>query len=363
MRRGSATTSRACALALAAGLFAASCGRVGYDLLPGSNGPGDGDGGTSGIGGAPGGALASRTDAGTGAASRSGAQSGGAATAATGGSTIASGATAGAAIDGSTTGGSRNEGGVTPADASPPEGGNRDAGACTTPVRAVTDYCTELPELPSAPVIDGKVDCGVTLLPITPENWGQTSPPDATASYAVAWRPDGIYFFVAVTDASLIPANPGDPTWYGDGVELYADSDGTYAAPPAYDNPGTRQITIAAPSDAQASVARAELWLVGNNGAHEDWTSTEFGAYRTPTGYAVEAFVTATDLGVTALSLAAGGNVGMDVGINVSFGSASTTGGSGHRLDQYFSHVDSSVSDGQPYRNVIGFCNPALLGP
>lgn len=187
-------------------------------------------------------------------------------------------------------------------------------------------------------------------------------PPDATAQYAVAWRPDGLYFFVRVLDPSLVPAEPSEFSWQGDEVELYMDSDGTYAAPPAYDNPGARQITIAAPPDAQSSAARAQLWFPGALGT-TDWSSTAFRAYGTPDGYVVEAFVTGPDLGLSTLTLAEGGRVGMDLSIGVSYPAdrGADAGGSGNRLGQYYLRVaDPDAGGGVPPFNPRAFCSPTL---
>ena len=238
-----------------------------------------------------------------------------------------------------------------------------DAPACTAVVPAGNDYCTSVPFLPQPPVIDGKVDCGLPLVDVVPVGWGGASPPDATAQYAVAWRPDGLYFFVRMHDPTLVPAEPSESTWEGDAVELYMDSDGKYADPPAYDNPGTRQITVAAPPNAQSSVARAQLWYTGSvTGAV--WTSTQFRAYGTADGYVVEAFVTGPDLGFTSsLALAAGGQVGMDLAIDVGYPTdqGPDAGGFGNRLGEYYLRVASpDAGGGIPPFDPRAFCVPAL---
>jgi hypothetical protein len=237
--------------------------------------------------------------------------------------------------------------------------------ACSVAASAISDYCAAVPYLPEPPVIDGTVDCGLPLLALTPVGWSGPGTPDATATYAVAWRPDGLYFFVDVTDPSLVPAESTELTWQGDAVELYMDSDGVYAAPPAYDNPGTRQFTVAAPPTAQSSVARAQIWYTGSvNGA--DWTSTQFRAFGTPTGYVVEAFVTGPDLGLSTLSLAAGGQVGMDLSIDVSYPTdqGPDAGGPGNRIGQYYLHVAApDAGGGIPPFDPRAFCVPALAAP
>jgi hypothetical protein len=238
-----------------------------------------------------------------------------------------------------------------------------DAARCSVAGPANVDYCATLPFLPDAPVIDGTPDCALSLRDLTPVDWtGGATTPDATAQYAVAWRPDGLYFFVQVHDPSLVPAEPSELSWQGDEVELYMDSDGTYAAPPAYDNPGTRQFTIAAPSSASSSVARAQVWFSGSVGIM-DWTSTEFRAYGQPDGYVVEAFVTGPDLGLGSVALSEGGLVGMDLSIGVSYPSdrGADAGGGGNRLGQYFLRVaDPDAGGGVPPFDTRAFCRPTL---
>ncbi len=242
------------------------------------------------------------------------------------------------------------------------DGASDGAGDGACPAAPGVDYCATLPLLPAPPDIDGTLDCGVSLRDLTPIGWTDASPPDATAQYAVAWRPDGLYFFVRVLDPSLVPAEPSEFSWQGDEVELYMDSDGTYAAPPAYDNPGARQITIAAPPDAQSSAARAQLWFPGALGT-TDWSSTAFRAYGTPDGYVVEAFVTGPDLGLSTLTLAEGGRVGMDLSIGVSYPAdrGADAGGSGNRLGQYYLRVaDPDAGGGVPPFDPRAFCSPTL---
>ena len=237
--------------------------------------------------------------------------------------------------------------------------------ACHVPTTAGTDYCAAVPFLPQPPVIDGTVDCDLPLIPVPEVGWSAGTGPDATAQYAVAWRPEGIYFFVAVTDPSLVPADSTELTWQGDAVELYADSDGVYSAPPSYDNPGTRQFTVAAPPDARLSVARAQVWYTGSvSGAA--WTSTQFRSFGSPTGYIVEALVTGPDLGLPALSLAAGGQVGMDLSIDVSYPAdrGPDAGGFGNRFGQYYLRVASpDAGGGIPPFDPRAFCIPGLSAP
>jgi hypothetical protein len=249
--------------------------------------------------------------------------------------------------------------------ASTSDGGTADAGgdaatqACR-PTGAAPDYCQQIPALPATPVIDGVLDCGLTLRALVPQGWTgpSTIPADASAEYAVAYRPDGLYFYVVVRDSTRIPPKLGDEAWRGDGVELYVDSDGVYAAAPAFDDPGTRQVEIAAPVDSQTPSRRAQLYVW--QGARTDWTSSSFIAVPTADGYAVEALVTAPDLGIPSWTLSQGARVGMDLAVNVSdptTGSYAT--GDGYRLGQYFLNVTTG-SNPPPFSNVSAFCAPTL---
>jgi hypothetical protein len=237
-------------------------------------------------------------------------------------------------------------------DASMPDGASR----CTVAPQSIADFCTEIPELPASPLIDGELECGLAVHPVTPRDFNDSSAPDATVDYAIAWREDGIYFYAAVHDPAVIPAPLADPPWEGDSVELYVDSDGVYGAPPAYDA-ATRQLVIAAP-DVGAQSTRAETYAVPPTGVA--WTSTQFAAYSQPFGYVVEAFVTAADLGLASWVLRADDTIGFDVGLNLS---ASTPDGGtqGARIGQYFLNVDPSSATGHPFQTVSAFCNPMLL--
>ena len=287
--------------------------------------------------------------------------SGGAISVGAGGAPAGSGGAVGTTPDGSVTGAG---GRTTDAGSRPPDAGP-DAATCRTRVSGVSDYCAELPSLPDPPVIDGRLECGVPLKPLTPIAWtGGATPPDATAEYAVAWRADGVYFFVRVHDATLVPAEQSQRTWEGDAVELFVDDDGTYTAPPAYDMPGSRQLVVAAPENATTPGARGELWTFGNNGAWEKWSSNEFGAYPVSDGYVVEAFVRAQDLNLPNIVLIAGAHIGMDLSIDVSYPSAQSPDAAepGNRVGQYFLEVgETDAGTLLPPFDVRAFCRPVLI--
>ena len=349
---------------IVAGVALCSCGRIGYDLLPEPSVTA-GAGSTRGVAGklvdgSLGGSL--QTGAGGTAGSLeasvndSRASDGSIGTGGSGGFWPADAATGGAS------GGTGRDSGLPLADASrsaSSDGGTWDAASTCAIPRVIADGCLEIPPLPAAPVLDGELDCGLTLLPLTPEAWtgaardGGSSMVDAIAEYAVGWRPDGLYVFVSVNDPTLIPADPTQDVWDGDGVDIYVDSDGTYAAPPAYDNPGTRELVVGAPGRAPA---RTGVW---SNGAYgSEWTSAKLVVQASPRGYVVEAFVTAADLGLSSWALGVGAHVGFDLSIDVSYPDPTTTGAFGHRLGQYF--LKGSLPSPLPDVDVTAFCNPVL---
>ena len=226
-------------------------------------------------------------------------------------------------------------------------------------VQGVADECAELPELPATPLIDGLPDCQLPVYPLTPVGWtGDAAAPDAVAAYAVAWRPNGLYFYVRVTDPTPVVASVSESASNGDGVELFVDSDGVFSTAPSYDNPGARRFVIAAPTDSVTPSSRGEVW-VGDTLVDPAWASTTFRAYPQSFGYVVEAFVTARDLGLARLTLESAGRVGWDLGVNVSFASPVTTGAFGHRQGQYFFHAGSS----SPEADVGAFCRATLDPP
>ena len=232
------------------------------------------------------------------------------------------------------------------------------------------DFCAELPALASAPVIDGALEPGLRLRPLEPLGWigpAGGPPPGQRADYAAAWLPDGFYVYVEVVDPGRVPAAPGHFRCCGDGVELYLDADGSYANPPAYDDPGTRQMIVAAPADELGAVTGVEVWCPTCG----DTTPTilagaAFVTVPVPGGYTFEAQVAAADLGLSAWPSGAGDTLGFDLAVNVSAeaptGDACIYDGSsaGSRLGAYFLQL-STTGPAYPFDNVRAFCTPALL--
>lgn len=226
-----------------------------------------------------------------------------------------------------------------------------DGGSCVT--SPTTNYCSALPSMPADPVIDGVLDCGPALVPMTPEGWSGSGdlPAGNSASIAVAWRPTGLYVFVEVVTPVVIPADSMTPPFYGSGAEIYVESIAPSSA--TYDDPGAMQLVAAAPSGSMAVIGEGYRDAVDQG----PWTPAEFGTYTTSTGFALEAFIVAGDLGLSTWTLASGDSLGLDIAINVSYPLASTMGAQGHRAGQYFLHVASSPI-GAPYADPRSFCVP-----
>lgn len=245
-------------------------------------------------------------------------------------------------------------------------------GAVACPDGAQPDYCSAIPSMASAPTIDGVLDLSRCVLQdVTPQMWIGPPPlppfPAGNSSrLAAAWRPDGIYVYVEVTTPAAFPAGLTDPDFYGAGAELFVDDDGTYAAAPTFDNPGSIQIVVTAPAVDDAGTPlggptrRAEKYRnAADQGA---WTGSQFGTYPTATGFVLEGFVVAADLNLTTWALAQGSTVGFDIAVDVSYATAAMTNPQGHRVGQYFFHVapPGDAGLGAPYSDPRSWCTPTL---
>ena len=228
------------------------------------------------------------------------------------------------------------------------------------------DYCASIPALDVDPVIDGVIDCGLVRHDLIPVGWrggGSGAPPlTVSATYAVAWRLDRLYLFVDVSDPDRFSRQP---EFCADGVELYVDSDGTFAGQ-TYDDPGTRQFTVAAPADDVTTLRSGGVYV--DRVRRGTWTSTRFGAFPREGGYTVEADVTAADLGLATWSLT--DRIAFDLGIDVSTPDGSPgpllsplcPSNGDLRLGQFFARINENTSncDNRPYCDVAAFCTPTL---
>jgi hypothetical protein len=181
----------------------------------------------------------------------------------------------------------------------------------------------------------------------------------------VAWRPDGLYVFIAVTTPAYFasPADAGTPIYYGAGVEIFVDSTGVYPDAPAVNDPGGIQLIVEAPRNATTAGQRGDYYR--DSVDEGPWTSTEYGTFPTANGFNFEGFVVAADLGLATWTPQAGQTIGLDVAIDVSYTSASMTGSQGYRVGQYFFHVaappvDGGVAIGEPFADPRAWCTPTL---
>lgn len=228
-----------------------------------------------------------------------------------------------------------------------------------------TDYCSRLPSLPGAPRIDGVLDCGPSLVELPVVGWtGSTPlPSDQRARYAAAWRPNGLYFYVEVDDPQRFPAARNRSPWCGDGIEIYADADGVYPSADGYDDPGTIQLLAAAPANnANAARAADERYRAPNQTAAGAWNGMHLMVPRDG-GFALEAFVSASDLDLDSWGLQAGAHVGFDLAINVSTDVNDNRANCEQRLGQYFLRVVGDACTAEscaPYTNANAFCTSTL---
>jgi Carbohydrate family 9 binding domain-like len=232
-----------------------------------------------------------------------------------------------------------------------------------------SDYCLQLPALAADPQLDGLLDCGPGLIDLPPTSWsskGGVFPSDNHARYAAAWRPGGLYFYVEVDDPVLLPALEShvDP-WCGDGVELYVDADGEFNTTPEYDYPGTMQLLATSPAlDESTSLAvPARYNTRSSQDRVGDWDTTHHIMVLRDNGYALEAFVVASDLALSSWSLASGDLVGLDIAITVSVADESEMGGCGYDLGQYYLRVSTSPCNNQkcqPHTTIEAFCTATL---
>lgn len=265
---------------------------------------------------------------------------------------------------GSMDGGAGSEGGTTDAsdggDGAMDDDGGSDPDPPCEP-SAIEDYCAQIPALPSAPVIDGALDCGVVGRRIPTATWNGTAaePVDHEAWLAVAHRSDGLYVHVNVRGQAPVVHPSVDPIYCGDVVELYVDADGVIDAAGNYDDPGTMQIIVAAPASEVDPDPHAERFVQGST--QGPWTDGDFAVVWRADGYSVETFIRAADLGLATWSPSA--SVGVDVAIGVSGASDDPELRCGRLLGQYFLRLGAGVAgcdSGEPWCSAGAFCLPTL---
>ncbi|HET9953805.1 MAG TPA: hypothetical protein VFQ61_04860 [Polyangiaceae bacterium] len=225
--------------------------------------------------------------------------------------------------------------------------------------------CDRIPPLASEPIIDGKLDSGLSLYSWIDETTSDSNA-GVRADLSLAYRSDGLYFFVAVTDPTRDPAPLDALAYCGDGVELYVDDDGTIRSPPAYDRPGTMQFVVAAPSSETAAVRRGQRFVSPGSGDGVDlgaWASTRFTAAPTPSGYAVEAFIVSNDLDLPSWALASGAEIGWNLSLNIGGPEEPGLDVCTTRTRQVHFRFANSGTCTAPYCNASALCATALQSP
>jgi hypothetical protein len=237
------------------------------------------------------------------------------------------------------------------------------------------DFCQELPGIQAAVLDDGELEAGLSARSWVSGFWYGGSaalPQDVTATYAAAWLPNGIYFYMRVVDPRAA-AGSTVSAHCGPGVEFYVDADGRYSAPPLYDDPGSTHVLVAAPMAGGPPPLAQKSRGIGPLGL---WAGA-FGGRRVEDAYVIEAVLTAADLDLAEWSLGPGSSVGIDFALNVASGtlpSLAELDCSG-RLGQSVLQAAPEPCDctgydearclaedcRAPWLNVLAFCNPTLL--
>jgi hypothetical protein len=250
-----------------------------------------------------------------------------------------------------------------PDDGAPPPDAGRPLPECNPP--SVESYCAHIPALSDEPVIDGDLDCGAQLLELPPVGWNgvQPMPADHRTLMAAATRPNGLYVYVEVHGGE--PPRPHPPGSYidcGDAVEIYVDADGAIDEKGKYSTPGTMQFIVAAPASDMPVALEALRFVAGES--QGPWSSEQVRTVLRPDGYAVEAFITAMDLDLTAWSPSA--RIGFNVTIDVAAPAESPDLACGLQLGQYFMRmgtdddVDGGICHGKPWCDSRAFCTPEI---
>jgi hypothetical protein len=272
-------------------------------------------------------------------------------------------AAAGAAADG---GAARDSGGAAERDAAIAEvdaaagmdASAADGGVMQCVVDTVSSYCTALPALLGAPVIDGELECGLRLLPLGPEGWTGSGTPSKRASYAAAWHSDGLYLYVEVRGDAIRPHPTGQPIYCGDAVELFVDADANLDDGGAFDANGTMQLVIAAPASESGDIDAMRFIQGAPQGA---WFSKSLRTRRLPNeeGYSVEALIAAPDLNLWQWTPSM--RIGFSLGIDVAAVGAAAGSCSGRAGVFYLRVVEPDPGcAGEPWCDVRAFCRPGL---
>ena len=239
-------------------------------------------------------------------------------------------------------------------------GGNAEIGRSSAAL-----LCERIPSLTNEPVIDGQLEPGLSLYTWLDETTSGTRS-GVSVNVSLAYRPDGVYFFVTVVDPTRDPAPADALTYCGDGVELYIDDDGKFDNPPGYDRPGTMQLIVAAPSNETSATRRGQRFVSPGSGDGIDlgaWTSNRFIAVPTPSGYTVEALVVGSDLDLGSWALAASAEIGWNLSLNIGGPQEPGIDACTTRSQQVHFRLATSGTCTAPFCNATAFCVTSLQPP
>lgn len=240
------------------------------------------------------------------------------------------------------------------------DGGVGGAQGICEPSQATPELCAELPHLRDA-VVDGELECAAALRPVEGgvSLRGNITPP--LVDYAIAWTDGGIYWFVAVQDATLDLPQGDDAPYCGDSIELFVDDDGDYQSPPLYDAPGTIHVIIPRGAGGVEPVLYRESTEVGVA------TGLQFVTRERSGGWTAEVVIDARQLGLASWTPTLGSRVGFNLAVN--YGDSSGAPGLNPecrapvvREDEWLLRgmPREGTCEGQPYCDVRTFCNPVL---
>ena len=236
-----------------------------------------------------------------------------------------------------------------------------DADACAAP--AATDDCASIPALSALPLIDGVLECGVQMQRFTADQYRANAgpmPAGVNASFAVAWRPDGLYVFAQLEGSNNDPPLASESPWCGDDLEIFVDHDGQYSNPPNYDVNDTTQFVIPAPDVGATAGTRADVY--SQRGFIRAWPLSEWVSRRAGNTVTFEAFVTAQDLSLgMPWNAMAAQTVGFDIAMSLGTGQPPDGGSCHHTLGHFLlRRIAGDAACTHPSCSTVAFCAPTL---
>ena len=183
------------------------------------------------------------------------------------------------------------------------------------------------------------------------------APPERTVRYAAAFGDEGLYLYVAVQGLPTTPHAPDQPLFCGDAVELFVDADGVLDPQGSYESTGTMQFVVAAPG-AMGVGMEAGKFMQGK--PFGPWVSNALKVLSTQDGYAVEALISAADLGLWSWQPMR--QLGFDLAVDFAAAGAPLDPICSSARSQRFLKLASEAPPcaGQPWCDTRAFCVPQL---